>query len=66
MIPAPDYDDYVAAAAAALDIELDGAAQRGVSANLAALFRMAAALAALDLEDELDPAPVYSPPGLWP
>ncbi len=52
-------DDYIAAAAAALDLPLDPAWQSAVKANLAVTLKHAAAVAEFALPDEAEPAPVF-------
>lgn len=52
-------DDYIAAAAAALELPLDPAWQASVKANLAVTFKHAAAVAEFVLPDAAEPAPVY-------
>jgi len=52
---------YVTTAASLLRLDLPGQAQEAIAANLANLQRLSDAFAGLELEDELDPAPVYRP-----
>lgn len=61
--PEPDpasLDAFIAAATAVLGIQIDPAWQDAIRANLAVTLRHAAAVAAFDLPDEAEPAPVFS------
>jgi len=57
-----EVEAYVDAAARLNGLELGDASRAAVVANLTGLFRMAEAFAGLELEPDLDPAPVYIPP----
>jgi len=52
-------DDYIAAAATALDLPLAPEWQNSVKANLAVTLKHAAAVAEFELPDAAEPAPVY-------
>jgi Protein of unknown function (DUF4089) len=52
-------DDFVDAAARALDLTIEPAWKPAVTANLAAILRHAAAVGAFALTDEAEPAPVF-------
>ncbi len=56
-----DVIAYVDAAARLNGLTLSDASREAVVPNMAGLFRMAEAFAALELEAGLDPAPVYIP-----
>lgn len=56
----PDpLDDYIAAAAKALDLPLETDWQAAVKANLAVTLQHAATVAEFTLPDAAEPAPVY-------
>ena len=52
-------DDYIAAAAAALELPLEPDWQGAVKANLAVTLKHAALVAEFALPDEAEPAPVF-------
>jgi hypothetical protein len=58
-MPTPPLDDFIIAAAAALDLPLDPAWQASVKTNLEVTLRHAATVAEFPLPDEAEPAPVY-------
>ncbi|MEI8276176.1 MAG: DUF4089 domain-containing protein [Hyphomicrobiales bacterium] len=58
-MPSPPLDDFIAAAAAALDLPLDPAWKGAVMANLEVTLRHAATVAEFPLPDEAEPAPVF-------
>jgi hypothetical protein len=55
----PPLDDFIVAAAAALDLPLDPAWKASVKANLDVTLRHAATVAEFPLPDEAEPAPVF-------
>lgn len=58
-MPSAPLDDFITAAAAALDLPLDPAWQAAVKANLEVTLRHAATVAEFALPDEAEPAPIY-------
>ena len=58
-MPSPPLDDFIAAAAAALDLPLDPAWKGAVKANLEVTLRHAATVAECPVPDEAEPAPVF-------
>lgn len=56
---ADPLDNYIAAAAAALDLPLAPEWKGSVKANLAVTLKHAAAVAEFELPDAAEPAPVY-------
>lgn len=52
-------DNFITAAAAALDLPLEPAWRPAVTANLAVTLQHAANVAAFPLPDEAEPAPVF-------
>ena len=56
-----ELDAYMDASAAVLGIAIDPAWRDAVRANLALSLRMAATVAAFPLDDEAEPAPVFTP-----
>ena len=52
-------DDYIAAAARALDLPLEPAWLPAVKANLEVTLRLATLVADFELPDTTEPAPVY-------
>ena len=58
-MPLDSLDDFIAAAAAALDLPLEPAWAPAVKANLAVTLQHAASVAAFPLPDEAEPAPVF-------
>ena len=52
-------DDFIAAAAAALDLPLDPAWQPAVKANLEVTLRLANLVAEFPLPDDAEPAPIF-------
>jgi len=58
-MPSPPLGDFIAAAAAALDLPLDPAWKGAVKANLEVTLRHAATVAEFPLPDEAEPAPVF-------
>lgn len=52
-------DDFITAAAGALDLPLDPAWRPAVKANLAITLQHAATVADFPLPDEAEPAPVF-------
>jgi 1-carboxybiuret hydrolase subunit AtzG-like len=52
-------DDFIVAAAAALDLPLEEAWKPAVKANLAVTLKHAATVAAFKLPDDAEPAPVF-------
>ncbi len=58
MLP-KDLDAFVDACAQALELPLDPAWKPGVCANLEVTFRLAHFVAAFELPDEAEPAPVF-------
>jgi hypothetical protein len=52
-------DDFIAAAAAALDLPLDPAWLPAVKANLEITLKHAATVAEFELSDTAEPAPIY-------
>ncbi len=55
----PPLDDYIAAAAAALDLPLEAAWVPSVKANLDVSLRLANLVADFPLPDAAEPAPVF-------
>jgi hypothetical protein len=55
----PPLDDFIAAAAAALDLPLDPAWTPAVKANLEVTLKHAALVAEFALPDEAEPAPIF-------
>ena len=58
-MPSPPLDDFIAAAAATLDLPLDPAWQASIKAHLEVTLRHAATVAEFPLPDEAEPAPVF-------
>ncbi len=58
-MPSPPLDDFIATAAATLDLPLDPAWQASIKANLEVTLRHAATVAEFPLPDEAEPAPVF-------
>jgi hypothetical protein len=58
-MPSPPLDEFIAAAAAALDLPLDPAWQASIKSNLDVTLRHAATVAEFPLPDEAEPAPVF-------
>jgi hypothetical protein len=56
---ADKLDDFIDAAAAALDLPLDTAWKPAVKANLEVSLRLAGVVAEFALPDEAEPAPIY-------
>jgi hypothetical protein len=56
---ADPLDDFIAAAAAALQLPLEPDWQAAVKANLAVTLQHAANVAAFALPDEAEPAPIF-------
>ncbi len=56
-----DAEIHVAAAAAMLDLDMTPATREAVASNLANLRIMAGLFMAIDLADDVDPAPVFWP-----
>ena len=56
---AKPLDEFVEAAAAALDLPLEEAWKPGVEANLEVILKHAAAVTEFALPDEAEPAPVF-------
>ena len=52
-------DRYIEAAAAAIDLPLEGASIPAIKLNLQATLRLAAMVAEHELPDEAEPAPVF-------
>ncbi len=52
-------DDFIAAAASALDLPLEAAWKPAVKANLEVTLKLAATVAEFDLPDAAEPAPIY-------
>ena len=52
-------DDFIVAAAAALDLPLEPAWKPAVKANLEVTLKLAATVTEFDLPDAAEPAPVY-------
>lgn len=59
MATPPNLDEFIAAAAAALDLPLDPAWQASIKANLEVTLRHAATVAEFPLPDDAEPAPVF-------
>lgn len=57
--PPDPLDDYIAAAAAALDLPLEPEWRPAVKANLAVTLRLAASVGEFALPDEAELAPVF-------
>lgn len=55
-----ELDAFMDASAAALGIAIDPAWRASVRGNLAVVFRMAETLLDFPLEDEAEPAPVFT------
>ncbi|MDO8875721.1 MAG: DUF4089 domain-containing protein [Pseudolabrys sp.] len=55
----PPLDDFIAAAAAALDLPIEPAWQPSIKANLEVTLRLANLVAEFPLQDEAEPAPVF-------
>jgi hypothetical protein len=53
------FDDFIAAAAAALALPLEAAWKPAITAHLQVTLRLAALVGEFDLPDELEPAPVF-------
>lgn len=58
-MPNPPLDDFIAAAAAALDLPLDPAWKPAVKANLEVTLKHAATVAEFALPDDAEPAPIF-------
>jgi len=58
-MPTDPLDDFIQAAAKALDLPLEPAWQPAVKANLAVTLKHAALVAEFELPDEAEPAPVF-------
>jgi hypothetical protein len=58
-MPTDPLDDFILAAAKALDLPLEAAWQPAVKANLAVTLQQAALVAEFALPDEAEPAPVF-------
>jgi hypothetical protein len=56
---ADPLDDFIAAAARALELPLEPEWQGAVKANLAVTLKLANAVAEFPLPDEAEPAPVF-------
>ena len=56
---APNLDALIEASAAALGLPLDPAWKPGIRANLEVTLKLANVVAAFDLLDEAEPAPVF-------
>jgi hypothetical protein len=56
-----DAEIYVATAAPILELDLAPAVREAVAANIANLRTMAGIFMAVDLGDDIDPAPVFCP-----
>ncbi len=56
---AASLDDFIAAAAAALDLPLEPAWQPAIKANLEVSLRLANLVAEFDLPDAAEPAPIF-------
>jgi hypothetical protein len=52
-------DDFIAAAAAALDLPLEAEWQSAIKANLDVTLKHASFVAAFELPDEAEPAPIF-------
>jgi hypothetical protein len=57
--PSDSLDNFITAAAAALELPLEPAWRPAVKANLAVTLQHAALVAAFPLGDEAEPAPVF-------
>jgi hypothetical protein len=55
----PKLNDFIGAAARALDLPLEPDWQPAVKANLEVTLRLAAMVAEFPLPDESEPAPIY-------
>jgi hypothetical protein len=53
------FDDYIAAAARALDLPIEPAWMPAVKANLEVTLRLATVVADFELPDTTEPAPIY-------
>jgi hypothetical protein len=53
------FDSYVDASATALGLVLESDWKAAASANLAVIFRLAAAIEGFELPDGIEPAPVF-------
>ncbi|MCF8478718.1 MAG: DUF4089 domain-containing protein [Pseudolabrys sp.] len=58
-MPSSPLDDFITAAAAALDLPLDPAWQPAVKANLEVTLKHAALVTEFALPDDAEPAPVF-------
>jgi hypothetical protein len=59
-MPTPDsLDDFIDAAALALDLPVEPAWKAAVRANLELTLRLGALVSAFELPDEAEPAPVF-------
>ena len=58
-MPTDPLDDFILAAAKALDLPLEPDWQPAVKANLAVTLQQAALVAEFELPDEAEPAPVF-------
>jgi len=58
-MPSPPLDEFIVAAAAALDLPLDPAWQASIKTNLEVTLRHAATVAEFPLPDEAEPAPIF-------
>ena len=56
---ATELDEYIAASARALALEIDPAWYPAIRANLEVTFRLAAMVAEFELADDAEPAPVF-------
>ena len=57
--PPDKLDDFITAAAAALDLPLEAAWKPAVKANLEVTLKHAALVAEFALPDEAEPAPIF-------
>lgn len=55
----PDFDQWIAAMAPVLQLDIPADRRKGVTANLKAAAKMAALLDKTRIEDETEPAPVF-------
>jgi len=58
-MPTPPLDDYIDTAAQALGLPMEPAWKPSVKANLEVTLRLAELVAAFELPDDAEPAPVF-------
>ena len=53
------WEDYVTSSAKALGLSLEPSWKEGASQNIETIFKLAAALEAFELPDDIEPAPIF-------